>query len=328
MEELTRFLASWEFSSPRSFWIGSAAALFLIFFPFPGRKRGLALDLQFWKRRVAFRSERVWVLSILVALASLLMGAVLADPHLVRKKTVRIYGKPVMVVIDVSGSMEYRPRRRPTAPMLPREEELSNFEKARKAFQNLLSRNPEVDFGLLLFSTENYVARYFTPKHELLSDTLENKEEITFISLGTRAAEALAKARTFFTENVEAREKAIVLISDLEGDLEATMKMAEELERDLWTGIKVYVVVIEKDRKTGVDGSQRLSSIEELKMVGMYDEAGIDRICAEMATLERSPIREETAVEKRSLIPFLIPPLLGLMVLCLVLSETRFRKVP
>lgn len=328
MEELVKFLGSPEFGSPLYFWIGCVLTLFLIFFPPFGKREGLRLDFKYWKKRVEFQSKKVWVLSILVVITSVLMAAVLANPQAVKERSVRIYGKPVMAVIDISGSMEYKARRRPTAGVMPGGEELSNFEKARGVFNDIQSRDLVVDFGLLLYSTESYIARYFASKNELLKDTLENKEEITFISTGTRTDEALAKARTFFSENIEARDKAIILISDLEGDLEAIIKMAEEMERDLWAGIKIYVIVIEKDRKLAADGGPRLSQIKELKMVGMNDKYGIDQICAEIAAMESSSIREEKILVRKSLIPFLIPPILGLITLCLFLSETRFRKIP
>ena len=317
MEELRKFVASSEFASPLYFWIGSALVLLLIFFPLPRRRRGLALDLKYWKRRVEFKSERIWVLSILVAMTSILMVTVLANPQTVTKQSVLIYGKPVMAVIDVSGSMEH---------LKVTGEEASSFQKARGVFNDVLGRDLGADFGLLLYSTENYIARYFAYKNGLLKDTLENDEEISFTSTGTRTAEALAKARSFF-ENVEAKDKAIVLVSDLYGDLEAMVEMAEEMEADLWAGIKVYVIVM-REEQSAVDRGPRRSQIKEVKWVGMNDKYGINQICEEIAAMESSPMGEEEILLRKSLIPFLIPPILGLITLCLILSETRFRKIP
>ena len=45
-------------------------------------------------------------------------------------------------------------------------------------------------------------------------------------------------------KRIEAREKAIILISDLEGDLEANIKMAEEMEQ----GLKAYGHVVMRVR--------------------------------------------------------------------------------
>lgn len=326
MEELIKLLASCEFASPLYFWIGSALILFSIFFPLFRKRKGLRLDLKYWEKRVEFKSRRLWVFSILVAITSILMATVLTNPQVVTQPSVSIYGKPVMAVIDVSGSMEYVERqRRPSKEAIGPAEELSNLEKAQGVFDDILSHDLGVDFGLLLYSTENYIARYFASKKELLKDTLENKEEISFIATGTRPTEALAKAHGFFSENIKPKDKAIVLISDLEADPEAAVEMADEIERARWAGIKIYVIIIERK---AVYGRPPPPQIKAVNMVGMNDKDGINQICEEIAAMERSPIREEEILSRKSLIPFLIPPILGLITLCLILSETRFRKIP
>lgn len=318
MEELAKFLASCEFATPLYFWIGGALVLLLIFFPVLRKRRGLAIDLQYWKEKVAFKSKRVWVLSILVAIASILMAGVLSDPQFTTISIDSIYGKPVMVVVDISGSMEAKPK-----PRL--EDQRTNFEKARTIFEELIDRRPDVNFGLIFYSTENYVARYFAYKNELLKDTIENREEINYISTGTRTHEALAKARQFLTDNIaDEADKAIVLISDLEADLEAILRMSEEMERVTAAGIKIYAIVIGEEKQEAVDVPQ----IEGVKMVDMYDRDGIDQICEEISAMQISSIREEEGLLKRSLIPFLILPALGVISLCLILGETRFRKIP
>jgi hypothetical protein len=318
VEELTRFLASCEFATPLYFWIGGAFVLLLVFFQLLRKRRGLAIDLQYWKRKVAFKSKRVWVLSILVAIASILMAGVLSDPQFTTISNDSIYGKPVMVVVDISGSMEAKPK-----PRL--EDQRPNFEKARTIFEELIDRRPDVNFGLIFYSTENYVARYFAYKNELLKDTIENREEINYISTGTRTHEALAKARQFLTDNVaDEADKAIVLISDLEADLEAILRMSEEMERVTAAGIKIYAIVIGEEKQDAVDVPQ----IEGVKMVDMYDRDSIDQICEEISAMQISPIREEEVLLKKSLIPFFILPALGVIILCLVLGETRFRKIP
>jgi hypothetical protein len=290
--------------------------LFLIFFPWARKRGGLAIDLQYWKRKVAFKSKRVWVLSILVAIVSILMAGVLSDPQFTTRSIDSIYGKPVMIVLDVSGSMGYKEKL----------QQQTSFEKAREVFEDLIDRRPDVNFGLLLYSTENYVARYFLYKNELFKDTVENREEIDYISTGTRTAEALAKARQFFADNIKGEDKAIVLISDLEQDLNAMLEMAEEMGRDLLAGIKIHVIVV-VERKQGAAYVGQ-SQTEGLNIVEMNDSYGIDQICNEISAMQMSPIREEEVLLKKSLIPFLILPALGLITLCLILGETRFRKIP
>jgi hypothetical protein len=319
MEELGKFLASCEFTFPLYFWIGGALALLLIFFPVTGRKRGLAIDLQYWQVRVAFKSKRVLIFSILVTITSILIALALSDPQITVKPSVSIYGKPVVAVVDVSGSMQSKVRSYGAVDLR------TGYEKARDIFQDLIGRRPDVNFALLLYSTESYVARYFSYKNELLKDTVENKQEIDYISTGTRTATALAKARKFLTDNVQGKDKAIVLISDLTGDLQAMVATAEEMERDFYAGIKIYVIVITPDNKIPTNAPTRLEGVE---MVEMNDKAGIDQIVKEISDMQNSPIRQEEVVQKQSLIPFVILPGLALILAALVLTETRFRKIP
>lgn len=316
MEESAKFLASFEFATPLYFGIGGALVLLLIFFPWARKRRGLAIDLQYWKPRVAFKSKRVWVLSVLVVIASILMAGVLSDPRVPTRPIASIYGKPVMLVVDVSGSMVAD-----TGPQPQR----TSFEEAREAFNDFIARRADINSSLIIYSTENYVARYFTYKNELFKDTLENKEEINYISTGTRTAEALAKARQFLTDNIENKaDKAIVLIYDLQTDLKAMLEMAEEMDRISLAGINLYIITIGAEKR----GAVAIPQMPGLKIVDINDKYGIDQICEEISAMQSSPVREEEGLLKKSLIPFLLLPALGLITLCLLLGETRFRKIP
>jgi hypothetical protein len=321
METLGRALASWEFASPLSFWIAGALALFCIFFPRLRKRRGVTLDLAFWKKKVRFRGKAAWIVPALVAATTVLIAATLADPQVLTKRTVPIYGKPALVVIDVSGSMGYVGRRG---------QDLTGYEKAHEVLNEVFAGDLEADFGLLFFSSENYIARYFASKKELLRDTLEVTEEIREVSYGTRAAEALALARRFFSEKVQAKAKALVLISDLQESPSASAETALELEKILKAGIKVYVILMVQETWWDANkGANELPiQLQGLDIVEMDNGYGISRIRREIASMASSAIKEESVLSRTSLIPYLVPPILGLVALCLVLSETYFRRIP
>jgi len=109
------------------------------------------------------------------------MITALVDPQIVSRQVFVIQGKPVMLVIDISGSMDI---------VLPGEE-TTYYEKAKQIVENILNWDIGTDFGILFYSTDNYIARYFTNKNELLRDTLENWEEVYYLSYGTRTGSAL-----------------------------------------------------------------------------------------------------------------------------------------
>jgi hypothetical protein len=322
MEELGGWLAASGVVSPWPFGIAAALTLLLIFLPGLRKKRGLALDLRYWEPHIEFKSRRILVFALLSAAATLFITAGLAEPYLTVKPSVSIYGKPVVAVVDISGSMGAKPKAFVNGSANP--DQRNGYEKARDIFLDLIGRRPDVNFALLLYSTESYIARYFSYKNELLTDSVENEQEIAYISTGTRTAEALAKARTFIAQNVQGPDKAIVLISDLNGDLQALTAMVEELERDLSAGIKIYVIIITDDNQKPALPVQ----VAGVEMVEMNDKAGIDQIVKELSTMQPSPLRQEESVQKQSLIPVVVLPGLALILAALVLSETRFRKIP
>jgi hypothetical protein len=320
VEGITGSITSFGLATPLVFWAGSVVFLLFLFVPGLKKKTGLAIDLGFWRSKVALRDKGRWLFSTLVALTTLLMTVIAAGPQVTVKKTDTIYGKPVMVVIDVSGSMEYKG--------LAGKEALTAREKARMVLNNLLSRGLEANLGLLIYSTENYVARTFTYKESLFKDTLENDAEINFISTGTRTAEALAKARTFLLKNEATQDKAIILVSDLETDLEAVMQMGEEVDRDVIAGIRVYTILTDGEDSLQKKSSTSQQGVEGMTMIGMNDTAGIDEICTQINAMQSSPIRTEESLVRVSLVPYLVPLAIGLILLCLALSETKYRRIP
>ena len=319
MERFAESLASFEFTYPFVFWTGFLLMLFFIFVPFSNKKNGLVINLRYWQSKIQLRDKGILGFQFLIGFTTILIAMTIADPQVITKNSVTIYGKPVMLVIDVSGSMEYKG--------LGGQEGISAREKAQIVLEDILSRGIEADLGLLIYSSENYIARFFVYKDTLLRDTLENDEEINFISTGTRTAEALAKARNFFLSNEESEQKAIILISDLESDLEAIMEVAEEVDRDLLAGIKVYAIVTDGEDRWAKHTPSNQPSIEGMTIIGMNNKDGIDWICKEIDAMKNSPIRKEESSVKISLVPYLIPATIGLIVFSLVLSETTLRKI-
>ena len=122
-------------------------------------------------------------------------------------------------------------------------------------------------------------------------------------------------------------DKAIILISDLEADPGPLAEMADAIERARWDGINIYVILIERPSAYGRPAPP-VPQLKVLEIVSMNDREGIDQICKDIAAMQNCVIREEETSTKKSLVPVLVPAILGLMVLCLILSETRFRKIP
>ncbi len=326
MEELKALLAACEFASPLAFWIGGALALAAIFIPWRRRTKSMPLDFAFWQSRLSLKSRQLWVMPSLLVVVTLLLALALSTPCLATITRVPLSGKPVMAIVDVSGSMGIEPGKYSKQAEKPADAR-TNFEKAHAVFDDLIGRWPDVDFGLVIYSTENYIARYFAYKNELLQDTMDNRAEIDFISSGTRPVEAMVRARQFLMSHVKGKDKAIVLISDLDVDFMTLLAIGEEAQKDQLAGIKLYVLFIgEILPAENPGGSPAIPA--GLRIVSMYDKAGIDEMCLELSRMQSSPMEEEESLAKASLIPHLVWPALGLMIVCLVLSETALRRIP
>lgn len=316
-------IENFELASPLYFWMGSLLILVLIFLPLFRKKKGLSFPIGFFKRKLKERrselgSPKIRLIPILIVISSLLIALALAHPQSLQKRAVPFYGqKPIMMVFDASGSMKEK-----------YDKDISKFEKMREALYDFIEKDLGANIGILIYSDGNYIARDFAPKLEFLRDTLENEHEIAKIAGGTNTPWALWTARNFF-QKVNIKNKSIVLFSDLEDRLDW---IALEIKRCLKDGIKSYVIVVQKEEK----GAYRM--IDELKtflggergvkMIWIEDKEGISQIYQEIKARKSAFTGEIEVLSQKSLLPFLIQIILGLILILVVLSETIFRKIP
>jgi hypothetical protein len=312
MDALIDFLSSCKFSTPLYFWIAGAFVLLAILFPWAKKRAGLSIDPQYLRKKVTFKSKRFWMLLIPVVFALVLVVGALSNPQAIERKVTYIYGYPVMLVVDVSGSMGAGINQR------------TGYEESLEVFNDLIARRSNINFGLIIFSAEKYVARYFINKNELFQDTLENKADVVEIANGTWPTQALVKAREFLTNNINGDGKAIVFISDLNVSGQERTNLAQEITRISFAGINLYILA------TGEEGQRtaEIPQVSGVKVIDMNDKRGIDLMCQEIYLMQMSPIMEEETKTEKSLIPFLLLPAVVIIGLCLVLSETRFQKIP
>ncbi|MBN2136066.1 MAG: VWA domain-containing protein, partial [Acidobacteria bacterium] len=229
MDGLVEFFKACAFTTPVPFWIAGGVMLLLIFFPWFRKKRGLALDLRYWKDKVKFDSKRYWIMSVPVVLITVLMAGVLSGPQVTTKTVTNVYGYPVMLVVDISGSMgigySYD----------------TPFGYSYQIFDKLTSLRGDINFGLLMFSTDKYIARYFANKDELFYDSLDNIREILEISTGTGISSAMQVAHQFMTKNIKG-EGAIILISDMDTSGTEWQRIISEINQMSLEGIKTYMI--------------------------------------------------------------------------------------
>lgn len=316
MEELTHFLSSCEFATPSYFWIAIPILLASIFLPFLRKNRGMNIDFGYWKKWSEFKTKRILIISIPVVIVSILLAGVLSDAQYMAINHTNIYGKPVLLLVDVSGSMLASSESQP---------DVSSRDLTIQAFNELIEMRDNISIGLLIYSTDNYIARYFTNRNELFIGTLENELEIARIAQGTRLAQSLKKAHTFLTGNFsEKDEKTIIVISDFNIADSMMTETIEEIENVLLEGINLYLVIASGEEHE----MSAFSQLPGIKIVNINDSYGIVKMYEELHDIRTCLIREEEIILKKSLIPFLVLPALCIIGICLLISETRYRKIP
>ncbi len=316
MEKLAMFWKSVEFSTPEYFIIAGIVVLLLIFIPLSRRKRGLAIDLDYWQTHISSKGKRVLIMSIPIILISLLLAGALATPQSISRNSKLIVGKPVLMVVDYSGSTSAATEFHPEETMQ---------EAAQRVFVNLTDLRADINFALMIYATENYVARYFTYKNELFEGTLDNWEVLIRVSQQTRTADALAAANKFMSENTTVGiDKAIILVSDLDYNANDLPEIERNINEILAGGIKLYIISTTGNEKTMAQMPQPAG----VTVMSSYDAESISEMYKNLTAMQTSVIRTNETLVKTSIIPVIMLPVMGLFGLCLVLGETRFRKVP
>jgi len=251
-------------------------------------------------------------MTVPVVIITILMAGVLSEPQVTTKTVTNVYGYPVMLVVDISGSMDIDSKQK------------SGYEQSLRVFRDLISRRGDINYGLLLCSTETYIARYFINKEELFQDTLENTDDVIELSMGTRVDEGLKKARQFLNNKLPLGAKTIILISDINFDSKTLVYTIQEMIKISLSDINLYVVVTGKDSNV----VNEIPRLKKLKFLDMENEDSINNMCEEISSMQMNRIRVEENLIKKDLTALLILTIIVIIIISLVFSATALRKVP
>ncbi len=313
MEKLIEFLSTIKLDTPLYFLIALAVGILLFLFPIWKKKR-LSVDMGYWEKKLTFKSNRLLIFFVPVMLVLVLLSFSIAGLKQTQTETVDIYGIPVMLVVDISASME------------------GSTSRTLEAYYNLLDNRGNINFGLTVFASKSYVVRYFVNKDELLSDMLEDETYIRRISGGTYIAQALEAADEYLNENSdEDSDKAIILISDLNTDSQSEWdNILTAMESITERGTKIYMVFSGWDDQFTLEGQslENITNISGVEIIDLDDEAGITQICENISENSLTLIRTEETSEDEDINQLAVYPAIGAILVCLILSETWFRKIP
>jgi Ca-activated chloride channel homolog len=271
----------------------------------------------------------------LVALG--LVAVALAQPQRMSTDPQEVEGIDIVVALDVSGSMEER-------DLLP-----NRIGAAKQVIQDFIARRPSDRIGLVIFGKEAFTQCPLTLDHRALGNLLAQVDLGLIDGRGTAIGNALGTAINRLRRST-AKSRVVVLVTD--GDDNASQidpRQAAKFAQSF--GIKVFTILIGRDALGGEDpaGTDRFGNIilrhaprypvnprllEEIAdQTGGVPYLATDKIALQqrfqaiLEDLDRSRLKAQTP-HYAELYPLLVTPALGLILLEILLSLTRFRRFP
>jgi len=189
---------------------------------------------------------------IVLALGLLWAGPEIQSNSPVFSADVQTQQKELILAIDVSRSMSGPLVIPDKAARLAaygkdtdsQEHRQTRYEVARETVYKFIDRFPDARIGLILFSTEPFLARWPTTEttqqfQEVLEENLNESSQLRQFSSLTNTDAALRLAREVFSQQSSLHGGAVIHISDAEDELENMGLAIRSLRMD---GIRLYTI--------------------------------------------------------------------------------------
>ncbi len=299
-------------------------------------------DAATWRTRLA------WLPDALVGLAVLGLAVALAGPRTGdRDSKVRAEGIAIMMVVDISGSMQALDLSEPR-------QELTRLDAVQKVFERFVLGGDGLDgraddaIGIVSFAGYADTRSPLTLDHGNLVAAMRALELVTDPKEdGTAVGDGLALAVERLRESRQRSKVAILLTDGVSNKGEVMPLAAATLARD--AGVKVYTIGAGTNGMAPVKtldpftGEPRLVSTrveideETLRAIaakagGQYfratDAAGLRNVYAEIDKLEKTEVTEVKFLEHHLYYQWFVAAGLIAFALALVLRASLFRRLP
>jgi Ca-activated chloride channel family protein len=332
---MTRFL------QPEWFWALTLLPLVMLW---RGR-RGPVAAIQYsdvgLARAVARRSRSrignwVWLLAVL---AAVLMIVGLARPQRGHSRTeVTANGIDIVLVLDVSGSMQ-------ALDFLIDDQRVNRIEVVKSVVGKFIDERPNDRIGLIAFAGSPYLVSPITLDHDWLQQNLE-RVTIGGVDDGTAIGSAIAAAVNRLRAT-PAKSKVVILLTDgMNNTGKISPLAAAEAARAL--GVKVYTIGVGVRGKAPVPvrdeaGNMRLVmaqvDVDEKTLQTVADQTGgkfyratdtdsLKKIYEQINRLETSAQTVQKFENYDELYPWALIPALAILGFSFLLQHTRYRRLP
>lgn len=299
------------------------------------------------QRSASFRFSRVgdlvrarpgmgaWLTPLPKALRIIAIGLIvvaLARPQAMKKQTIKVEGIDIMLVLDLSKSMEEKDLMR------------NRVDAAQRTIRKFLVGRKDDRIGLVVFAKQAMLQCPLTLDHLALDQIVSDLALGDIDPMGTAIGDGLGLALAALRRDTETKSKVVILLTDGDSNVMNVMNPDEAKDLAVKMGVKVFTVLVgQEDSGQSAEpdpfGGRQTYAVnpELLKRIaadtgGKYyhaeDTAALDRGFNEVRkTLAKTQLKEEGTVYAE-LFPRFVTPALGLILLELLLAFTRFRRFP
>lgn len=170
----------------------------------------------------------------------------------------------------------------------------TRFEAARETLVNFIDRLPGERIGLILFSTEPFLARWPTTDTstrfiEVLEENIGRgqRTQLQGFSSLTNLHLALDLARETFAKQEEVKGGAVILISDAEDDLENMSQAAKQVRA---AGIRLYTIGVGISQKIAEGLTQQFAGDPGFRIFRVDSQEEMEEAYRLLAQVEESPL--------------------------------------
>ncbi len=243
-------------------------------------------------------------------------------------------GIDIILTLDISGSMkaeDFKPKNR--------------LYVAKQVIRDFIKSRTSDRIGLVVFAKESFTQCPLTLDYNILLNFLD---EVTFgmVEDGTAIGMALANSCNRLKDS-PAKSKVIILLTDgVNNAGEIDPVTAAEIAKTL--GIKVYAIgagrpgpapypvddpvfgrrYVNVENEIDEESLRKIADLTGGKYFRATDEKGLKHIYEEISSLERTKIKTTQYLQFNELYLYFLISGLGLILIEVVLSQTRFRKLP
>jgi Ca-activated chloride channel family protein len=254
-----------------------------------------------------------------------LCAVALARPQVITQEEVALEGIDIMLVLDLSKSMQERDLVR------------NRLDAAQRTIRAFIAGKTD-RIGLVIFAKQAMLQCPLTTDMATLDRIVADLAIGAIDPMGTAIGDGLGVAVAAMRRS-ESKSKVIILLTDGDSNVVNVMSPEESIDAAKAKGIRVFTVLMGRELEGGGPPEmagygtnpallKRIAAETDGRYFHAGDTAALERgFAAVRATLEKTKLKEVRRIPTE-LYPRFVAPALGLVVLEILLGLTRWRRFP